>query len=161
MKLHSVLDELTVEVNESFKNEKVNVYEVNIYNEFESEIIQVLLENKDGSLIQFDDLINYNEIVSNLLDAKFDAIEDEYMLEVSSAGAEREIKSEEVLKGLVGKYFFIRTKKPFENELTEFSAELKEIKGDKYLFAFFIKGRPKKLEISYSDIEFIRFSVKI
>ncbi|QHX35979.1 ribosome maturation factor RimP [Spiroplasma sp. TIUS-1] len=161
MKLHSILNELKIDITDQFKNEKVNVYEINIYNEFESDIIQVLLENKDGSPIHFDDLIKYNELVSNLLDSKYDSIEEEYMLEVSSAGAEREIKSEDVLKELVGKYFFVQTKIPFENDLNEFSAELKEINNDKYLFTFFIKGRPKKVELKYSDIEFIRFSVKL
>ncbi|ALD66643.1 ribosome assembly cofactor RimP [Spiroplasma cantharicola] len=136
------------------------LYELNVVNDFDSKVLQILVENRDISKknIDFDLLIKANESISNMLD-DIDDLEDSYILEVASAGAERKVKSFEILKYNIGSFFYITLKKPIEI-FTEFSATLTEIKDDELIFNFFIKGRPKKVKLKWDDIEFIRFAVK-
>ncbi|WP_338984552.1 hypothetical protein [Spiroplasma endosymbiont of Diplazon laetatorius] len=136
------------------------LYELNIVNDFESTVLQVLVENKDVTKknMDFDLLIRANEEVSAFLDG-IEELKEPYILEVASAGAERVVKTQEVLKNNKGSYFFLKVKQPIET-FNEFSGNLTEISGEEFIFNFFIKGRPKKVKLKWDDIEFIRFAVK-
>ncbi|QHX36818.1 hypothetical protein [Spiroplasma sp. BIUS-1] len=136
------------------------LYELNIVNDFESTVLQVLVENKDVTKknMDFDLLIKANENISELLDS-IKELNDPFILEVASAGAERAVKSKEILQNNKGSYFLLKVKEPIET-FNEFSATLNEVNGEEFTFSFFIKGRPKKVKLKWDDIEFIRFAVK-
>ncbi|AUM62809.1 hypothetical protein [Spiroplasma monobiae] len=136
------------------------LYELNIVNDFESTVLQVLVENKDETKknMDFDLLIKANENLSEFLD-DISELKEPYILEVASAGAERIVKTKEVLKNNVGSYFFLKVKEPIET-FNEFSGNLSEFKDEEFLFNFFIKGRPKKVKLKWDEIDFIRFAVK-
>ena len=139
-----------------------DLYELNWIFDFESNVLQVLVENidKKSVFIDFDLLVSANEEISNLLDQD-NIITDNYILEVSSAGAERQVKKEEVLINNIGSYFFVKSNISFEG-VNEFNAYLDayDIDSKDYTFSFFIKGKPKKVKLKYEDINFIRFAIK-
>ncbi|WP_339020411.1 hypothetical protein [Spiroplasma endosymbiont of Atherix ibis] len=160
MSLEIVKNKYLDNIKEILKEYNFSLYELNIVNDFESTVLQVLVENKDikKKNMDFDLLIKANENISILLD-DIKELKDPYILEVGSAGAERIVKSAEILQNNIGSYFFLNIIKPIET-LTQFSATLTEFKDEEFLFEFFIKGRPKKIKLKWDDIEFIRFAIK-
>ncbi|AUB31840.1 ribosome assembly cofactor RimP [Spiroplasma floricola] len=160
MSLEIVKDKYLDNIKEILSESDFLLYELNIVNDFESTVLQVLVENKDANKknMDFDLLIKANENLSTLLD-DIKELKDPYILEVASAGAERVVRTLEILKSNVGSYFFLKTINPIET-FTEFSATLTEFKDDEFIFDFFIKGRPKKVKLKWDDIEFIRFAIK-
>ncbi|AHI53083.1 ribosome assembly cofactor RimP [Spiroplasma culicicola] len=141
---------------------QLSLYELNWNFEYESNVLQILVENKDTSIrnVEFDALISANEAISQLLD-KDTAIKEPYILEVASAGAERQVKTQEMLINNVGQYFFINSTIAFEG-VTEFNATLNSFdnKSQEFNFSFFIKGKPKKVNLKFEQISFIRFAIK-
>ncbi|WP_342275055.1 hypothetical protein [Spiroplasma endosymbiont of Cantharis lateralis] len=160
MSLEIIKNKYLENIKEILKECDFLLYELNIVSDFDSKVLQILVENQDISKknMDFDLLIKANENISNFLD-NIKELDDTYILEVASAGAERNVKSFEILKHNIGSFFYLTVKKPIE-VFTEFSGTLTEIKGEELLFSFFIKGRPKKVSLKWTDIEFIRFAVK-
>ncbi|AGR41423.1 LSm family protein [Spiroplasma taiwanense] len=136
------------------------LYEINILNEYESIVLQILVENIDLNKkdIEFDFLIKANEKISIFLDSLTELTEP-YILEVSSAGAEREVRDSNILKNNINQYFYLKVNNPIEN-ISEFQATLVEEKDELFTFSFFIKGKPKKIKLKWADINFIRFAIK-
>lgn len=160
MKILNFKDKITQIIEPIIDQYDFKLYELNFVHEYESEVIQVLLENKDVNKkhVEFDDLISANEAISAKLD-EIKELEDAYIIEVSSAGIERQIKSKEDLIKAVGSYLYIKTSKSIENTF-EFQSDLLDYKDDKFMFSFFLKGKPKKVSLTYEEIEFVRFAVK-
>jgi ribosome maturation factor RimP len=134
----------------------LGLYEINFLYEFENDIIQVLLESKDDSTISFDDLAKVNDELSTELDNISDLTE-KYILEVSSAGIERQIKTEEQLNSNVPGYVYVEY--VTEKKSGTFTGDLVEKQEDKFFFKFFDKGQPKKLLLAWNEIKFIRHAV--
>ncbi|QBQ07906.1 ribosome maturation factor RimP [Spiroplasma gladiatoris] len=147
---------------ETLKINELKLYELNWIFEHESNILQILVENIDTSkkFVEFDSLVSANESISTILDQD-DVIKEPYILEVSSAGAERKVKEKETLINNINSYFYIKSKIQFEN-IDEFNATLEDYlkESDEFKFSFFIKGRPKKVKLKFENIEFIRFAIK-
>ncbi|QGS52112.1 ribosome assembly cofactor RimP [Spiroplasma tabanidicola] len=150
------------EILEILKKNNLDLYELNWIFEHESNVLQILVENSNSNskFVNFDNLVAGNEAISTLLDDEID-LKDPYILEVSSAGAERQVKQKEVLIKNIDNYFHIKSNLSFEN-INEFDATLEQYdkEKDEFVFSFFIKGRPKKVKLRYEDINFIRFAIK-
>lgn len=130
----------------------LKLYDVKFTSEYGYKILQVFLDKSGG--IDTDTLALANEFLSSKLD-EIDSDMGEYMLEVSSPGAEHELRNEEEIKEAIGEYIYIRTEKDiFEGYLNSFENNVLNIKIN-------IKGRIKNIDVNYSDIKEIRLSVKI
>ncbi|GKQ42611.1 ribosome maturation factor RimP [Companilactobacillus sp. RD055328] len=87
--------------------------------------------DKDGG-IDIDECVYVSEKLSEILDVD-DPIEQAYILEVSSPGAERPLKSDEDLKNAIGEYIHVSLyqkvegAKIYEGHLTEFNDEKLEL----------------------------------
>ncbi|AKU79513.1 hypothetical protein [Spiroplasma turonicum] len=136
------------------------LYEINLTKEFDSDVVQILVINKDpkNRLIDFDNLVKANELISAYFD-KVDDTDFKYLLEVSSAGAERQIKSEELLFESLNLYMYVKlfTSK---DGIKEFNGILIDNKDKIYTFTINLKGRIKKIKLKWDEIEFIRFAIK-
>ncbi len=121
-------------------------------------VLRVMIDREDGE-VDLDLCAACSEIISEKLD-ETDAIAQEYMLEVCSPGAERELKTEKQIQKQLGKYVYIQFKNPVD-KLTEVTAKLDEITPEALQISFFIKGRPKKLNVEQSNIALIKSAVKI
>lgn len=146
------------ELKKIFENQlmflNLKVYEINLNYEFENDVFQVLLEKENNKVINFDDLTQANNIISSYLD-KENLIDKKYVLEVSSAGIERQIKSEEDLRSSLNRYIFLKTK-----DNREISGTLKKIEKNNFIIFYFIKGQPKKIILKWEDIIFVRYAIK-
>lgn len=135
-------------------NEENNltIYNVSFIKEADMLILQVLLDQKGG--ISLEMLAKANEYLSERLD-NYDSDMDEYMLEVSSPGAEKELRNDEEINEAIEKYIHVEVPNNiYEGYLLSYIDNVLEIKIN-------LKGRIKKIKINKDDIKLIRLAVKI
>ena len=127
-------------------------YDTEIVKEDNNLIVRVTIDNPSG-LIDIDSLAEINQYLSDRID-KYDSDMPEYMLEVSSPGAERLLRNEEEIKNSIEKYIHVET----NNMIYE--GVLKEVNDDNIIVRINIKGRFKNQPINKNEIKLIRLAVK-
>jgi len=127
-------------------------YSVELVKEYGTTILRVILDKKDGADIEL--LAQANEYLSERID-KYDTDMPEYMLEVSSRGAERTLDNEDEINEALGEYIHV------ELSNMVYEGVLNENNVDSILMTINIKGRFKKIPIKKEDIKLIRLAVKI
>ena len=139
---------------------------VNKYNVFLEEVSWVkehntfflrLIIDKDGG-VDINDCTNVSEELSKLLD-KEDFIKEEYILEVSSPGIEKELKTNKDIIDAVGKYVHVSLYAKKDN-VKEIDGDLLSFENDVLKIEALIKGRKKIFEINKQEISKIRLAVK-
>ena len=127
-------------------------YDVSLVKEFGYLILRVLLDKKGG--IDLETLSLANEYLSERID-KYDQDMPEYMLEVSSPGAEKELRNEDEINENIGQYVHVETNNMvYEGTLEDSSLE-------NIVLRINIKGRFKNQAILKNDIKLIRLAVKM
>ena len=130
---------------------ELEILEVEWVNEFGTNILRIIAD-APGSL-NIDQATALNEAISLDLD-KLDLIEDEYMLEVSSPGAEMPLRDRNEVLENVGQYININTgDKVYEGTMLSFENDIVVIRVN-------LKGRFKNFEVPYDNIKKIRLAVK-
>nr|MCR5231582.1 ribosome maturation factor RimP [Acholeplasmatales bacterium] len=120
--------------------------------EFGYLILRVLLDKKGG--IDLETLSLANEYLSERLDA-YDMDMPEYMLEVSSPGAEKELRNQEEIVDSIGQYVHV------EVENMVYEGILEDANSDNITLRINVKGRFKKQIIMINEVKLIRLAVKI
>ena len=128
------------------------LYNVELVKEFGYLILRVLIDNKDG--IDLDTLALANEYLSTRID-EYDKDLPEYMLEVSSPGAEKELRNIDEIKDSISKYIHIDT-----NNLS-YEGTLIDCDDEEITLRVNLKGRFKNFKIKHIDIKLIRLAVKL
>ncbi len=147
------LTEGAKEILKPFLEEKgLILYDSLLVKEDDNLILRVLIDNPDG-LIDIDTLALANEYLSDRID-KYDDNMPEYMLEVSSPGAERELRNDEEIEKSINKYIHVE----IPNMIYE--GTLLEANVDQIVIRINIKGRFKNLAINKNEIKLIRLAVK-
>ena len=127
------------------------LYDIGFVRESGMNILRVLVNKKGG--INIDELSEINNYLSDELD-KLDIPYDEYMLEVSSPGAEMPLRNPEEVLEHVGSYININTGDTvYEGTMISFDNNIVVIRVN-------LKGRFKNFEIPYENIKKIRLAVK-
>ncbi|MCR5350721.1 MAG: hypothetical protein K6E20_07015 [Acholeplasmatales bacterium] len=134
------------------KEHDLYFYSVELVEEAGEKILRVIIDKRNG--IDLETLGQANEYLSSKLD-KYDSDMPEYLLEVSSRGAERTIDNDEELEEALDKYVHI------EWEENSYDGNLIEINPDSLTLRVNLKGRFKNFKIERKDIKFIRRAVKI
>lgn len=125
---------------------------IELVKEADAFILRVCIDKVGG--IDIDSLATCNEFLSEALDS-IDGDMPEYFLEVSSPGAEKELKSLEEIKRHVNAYIHVEV----PNMIYE--GNLLAVENEEITIRFNAKGRFKTIQIPYSEIKFIRLAVKI
>ncbi len=112
-----------------------------------SDVIRVMADTKEG--ISINQCVALNKLLCELIPE--DLIAGEYMLEVSSPGAERKIRHLADVETSIGKYVFVKLYEKINGE-KEFYGDLEALNGDVLTIA--------GLEISYDKIATIRWAIK-
>ena len=115
-------------------------------------ILRVIIDSPNGS-IDIDTLALANEYLSDRID-EYDKDLPEYFLEVSSPGAERELKTKEDIINSIDKYVHIE----IENMIYE--GYLIEVNDQDLVIRINMKGRFKNIKVDLSTIKLIRLAVK-
>ena len=127
-----------------------------------------IIADKDGGL-DINDATDLNNKISECLDNE-DFISEEYMLEVSSPGAERELKKESDFFNSINEYVHVDFVNPImitkDSKIIDCEGFLLSVTKDNneeinnIIVSVNIKGRIKKLEIERKNIKFIRRAIK-
>jgi ribosome maturation factor RimP len=98
-----MLEKLKESIDLLLKNHPFELYEINQTMIFGQQGIEILVDNDEGP-ISTDALEAFHQEVLNLDD---DILPDHYVIEVSSVGIERPLKSEKDYQKAIGKYMYL------------------------------------------------------
>ncbi|WP_027063336.1 ribosome maturation factor RimP [Mesoplasma seiffertii] len=163
MKNFSNIKPAIIEIaNVILKEHNLRVYEVNNFVDFESDVLQILVEdlNQPNKPLDFDALTAVNEKLSIAMD-EFDSIKEPYMLEIASAGIEKPIRDFEEMLKAIGQYICVELQAAIKN-LTTFEGILVDFNNqtEEFKLEFFVKGQKKKALFKWADIKTVRYAVK-
>jgi ribosome maturation factor RimP len=125
-------------------SEDLNLIDVEFLKEGSDWILRIFLENKDGDLT-IEECEKVSRALSIILDEE-DPIDKSYILEVSSPGLERPLKTEEDFERFKGELIAVKTFKKINGE-KEFIGTLKGFDGDKIML---IIDDEQEISIDYS-----------
>lgn len=122
-------------------------------------VLSILVDKPEG--ITVEDTSELTEIISPLLDTiQPDPFPAQYMLEVSSPGLERPLKTKEALEAAVGKYVNVSLYKAID-KIKVFQGDLIAFDGENLTIAYLDKTRKKTVDIPYSTVAKARLAVKL
>lgn len=98
------------------------VYDVMYVKEGKDNFLRIFIDNDKG--ISLDDCEKVNDAITDMLD-EADLIKDQYFLEISSPGVERNIRKDKHFEESIGKEVNIKLFKPLENKEKEITGILK------------------------------------
>lgn len=113
---------------------------------------QVFVDKKGG--INVDELVIVNNFLSDYLDLN-ELVEENYQLEVSSPGAERDIRNYQELEMAIGSYIHL------EKNGMKYDGYFLELKNDIIILRVNLKGRFKNFEFNYQEVSKIHYMVKL
>ena len=131
---------------------KLSLYSIEFVKEAGALILRVCIDKSGG--VDIDTPAACNEFLSEQLD-KIDADMEEYLLEVSSPGAEQELRNLDEIKAHIEAYVHIEVPNMiYEGYLLKVEEDILHIRIN-------AKGRFKTIQIPYKEIKFIRLAVKL
>lgn len=133
-------------------------YECQWINEGKNRILQIAIMRADGSM-DIDTCQTVSNDVSEALDAA-DLIPFEYYLEVCSAGAERELRSDLEISAVIGAHVFLRLIRPVEKKM-EVTGVLVSYEDGLAVIEYREKQKKVKISIEKSNIALIRLAVAL
>jgi ribosome maturation factor RimP len=122
--------------------ENVELYDIVATKENKQNILRVFISSKDG--ISIDKCASVSRLISPILDI-YEPMNDKYLLEVSSPGVERKLKTLHHFKNSIGDMVKIK----------EFSTEVfkgKLLSVDDSLITIKLENSNEKVEINFDDI---------
>jgi ribosome maturation factor RimP len=141
-KIKSAIEPIAKELN-------VNIYKVVYEKENGKNYLRIFLEKEDYSL-DLDTCVKASEAISPLLD-ELDPIQDEYFLEVASAG-ERELVTKEDFAKAINMYILVDVSERVL-DYDELVGDLVKVNEDSIELKINLKGRMKIVTIPFNIIE--------
>lgn len=130
--------------------------EVKFVRESNTNYLRVMVD-KDDEVIDLDDIVKVNDIVSPLLD-EADLIKSNYVLDVTTFGAEKSIDVAKLEK-YVGKYVNIHLTNPYKG-LNIIAGTLESVDNDNVVISYKEKTRLIKCELVRNTIDKARLAIK-
>lgn len=122
-------------------------------------VLSILVDKPEG--ITVEDTVVLTELISPLLDTiEPDPFPEQYMLEVSSPGLERPLKTKEALGNAVGSYINVSLYKAID-KVKIFEGDLKSFDGKTLAIDYLDKTRHKTVYIPYETVAKARMAVKL
>lgn len=137
------------------KENDLKLFEYNFVKEDGNLILRVIVDKEDGG-VDINLLGKINEYLSEALD-QYDSDMEEYFLEVSSLGAERELKTKEDIIKSKDKYIHVELKL---NKII-YEGYMVDANDTDITVRVNFKGRFKNITIKHEEIKFIRLAVKL
>lgn len=134
----------------------LSLYELSYVHENNENYLRVYVDS--NSTIDMDMVVEASHVISEILD-DIDPIDSEYILEVASAGAEKELKSKDDVTNAISSYIFVKLYDP-QQGIDAIEGYLKDFSNDLVTIEYLDKTRKKELEIAYDNIKLIRLAIK-
>lgn len=122
-------------------------------------VLSIFVDKEGGISLQ--DTADLSEVISPLLDGiKPDPFPDQYMLEVTSPGLERPLKTAAAVEQAVGKYINVKLYQAID-KVKVFEGTLLSFDGTDLVLEYMDKTRKKEVTIPYQTVAKARLAVKI
>lgn len=154
--MNDKINKITEIATECAKKINAEIISVEYVREFGMKILRVIAR-KDPTFT-IDDSSDLNKLISDELD-KFDLIEEEYYLEVSSEGIERELRNDNEIKQAIGEYVCIRLYEKL-NGKKEIYGDLVDYSNEEIKLSTLNKNIKEEMIINKSKVAKIRLAVK-
>ena len=132
-----------------------DLYSLKSRREGKTIVLEVIIDRV--APINMDDIVEVTDEINQILD-KEDPIEEAYVLDVSSLGAEKPLKVEK-LQDYIGSYINLHMINPIDG-YNIIEGTIDEVKDDNLSISYKIKTRTKKLTCPLSNIYQIRLAIK-
>lgn len=130
------------------------------YGKLGSDYVLSIFVDKEGG-ISLNDTAELSEIISPLLDRiQPDPFPEAYMLEVTSPGLERPLKTKEALENAIGQYIHVKLYQAID-KVKVFEGTLQAFDGTDLVMEYMDKTRKKEVTIPYQTVAKARLAVKI
>lgn len=121
-------------------------------------VLRVLVDRIDGT-ISMDDLVTLTESIGQRLDAiEPDPFPAAYLMDISSPGAERELKRTKDFEWALEKTIHVDLLNAI-NEQTSFEGELQAVDDEKLSLMISVKGKRTSIEIPRSEIKLAHLAI--
>ena len=130
--------------------------DVKFVREFGTNYLRVMVD-KDDEAIDLEQIVKVNDVISPILD-EADLIESNYVLDVTTFGAEKPIDVAKLEK-YVGKYINIHLTHPYKG-LNIIEGTLESVDNDKIVISYKEKTRLVKCEIVRNVVDKARLAIK-
>ncbi len=134
----------------------IEIVSVEFVKEMGMKILRVIA--RKDPVFTIEDSSELNKLIGDELD-KVDLIEEEYYLEVSSEGLEKELKTDKDINDAIGKYVCVRLYQKL-NGKKEFYGDLLTYENNEITIKVVDKGRRKDIKLNKSMIAKIRLAIK-
>lgn len=134
----------------------LEIYDIEYVVENKMPILRIYLDRQGG--IDLNSIVAATKEITKVLDQE-DPITEEYVLEVSSPGAERPLNSPEQLQDAVGEYIFVKLVNP-QQGLASVEGYLKSFENDVLEIEYFVKNIKKKINVAYNNIAKAHLAIK-
>ncbi len=141
------IEDLKKKIDIFLKKINYSLYDIEYKKTRAKNVLTIYIDSPNG--ITMDDCVKVTNELNPYLD-KLDPISGEYFLEVSSPGAERELRNTEAIKNAIGKYVYIET---YEQKLKGY---LEQFNG----LEIVLNIKNKKIKINYEEVNLIRLAIK-
>lgn len=135
----------------------VTLYHLEWVREGKDYFLRILLDNTIYP-VDLDTCVKISEMLSPLLDQS-NIIPSQYMLEVSSAGAERPLITPEQIRGAIGQYVYLHLKESIEGKM-EWTGDLVSYEEGILQLKVKVKTRQMTVNIPEKKTDEIRLSVR-
>jgi ribosome maturation factor RimP len=141
------LDKLKKDIQDFLESTPYELYDLEYIKNKKDPVLRIYIDKLDG--VTMEDVVDATNLLNPLID-KLDPVEGEYIFEVSSPGAEKELRTKEAIEKAVDRYIYLET---YEQKL-----EGKLIAFDEEYLTLLIKN--KKIKVNYIDVNLIRLAIK-
>lgn len=118
----------------------------------------VVYVEKEDDVTTLDEVCEISNLISEKLD-EINLIEENYVLDVSTSGAEKPITNFEKFDKYIGKYIFVKLRNPVDG-LNDYTGYLEEVNGENIKMSYKVKTRTKFVEIQISNITKANLAIK-
>lgn len=118
----------------------------------------VIYVEKEDDVTTLDEVCQISDLISKKLD-EIDLLSDNYILDVSTSGAEKPITNFDKFDKYIGKYIFVKLRNPVDGE-NSYTGTLEEVNGNVIKMSYKVKTRTKYVEIEKSNITKANLAIK-
>lgn len=148
---------LKVEIEPFLKSHNLNLFGIKYFQEHKENILQFMIEDENYQL-SLEQCTIVNNYLSQKLD-EWDLIDNKYILEVTSPGVERPLRSKAEIKESIDKYVHFTFKKDINNK-NFIEGYLKEFDEQNQLkLVWNNKGQFRTMIIDYDNIKTARWAI--
>ena len=118
----------------------------------------VIYVEKEDDVTTLDEVCIVSDLISKKLD-EIDLITDNYVLDVSTSGAEKPINDFSKFNKYVGKYIYVKLRNPVEG-LNDYTGTLEEANKEEIKLSYKVKTRTKYVTIEVANITKANLAIK-